>query len=254
VDARAKVTKASFGFCSNWRSTEGGTMKSTQSAMADTVVAWLERFELNELKNKKDKSGEKETSLIDATLLEISRRGDRARRREEWIPALRHGQLALDLANDRPGIIKTTGAAAEKAEAYSEAVTHLYAGALGLARSDIRAALGHFRLSKKIFGDLEQRRAECIACAAVGIAYARRRKWADALEAYRKSIALIDQLIGQMAPLNSSLKELRTQIMHTVPMILDYYEQKAGPDDTRQHQYLANNNAHTGGITDAVLY
>jgi hypothetical protein len=39
-------------------------------------------------------------------------------------------------------------------------------------------------------------------------------------------------LIDQIDPQDSSLKELRRQIVQTVPMILDCYEQEASPDNT----------------------
>jgi len=57
-------------------------MQSVPSRAADILIAWLERFELNELKN------EKATSLADDVLLEISQRAEQARRRAEWNAAL----------------------------------------------------------------------------------------------------------------------------------------------------------------------
>ena len=197
-------------------------MQLAPSRVADILIAWLERFELNELKN------EKATALVDDVLLEISQRAEQARRRAEWDAALRHSQLALDRAREQSKKIKKTDAAAKKMATYSEAVVRFYAGALGLALNDTDAALNHFRSSAKKFGNLERHRARSIACAAIGIAQAGRRKWAAALEAYQQSLALIDQI----DPQDSSLKELRRQIVQTVPMILDCYEQEASPDNT----------------------
>ena len=198
-------------------------MQPAPSRAADTLIAWLERFELHELKNEKD------TSLVDDVLMEISQRADQARRRAEWNPALRHSQLALERARERSRRIKKTDAAAKKTAIYSEAVVRFYAGALRLALNDTDAALSHFRSSAKKFGDLERHRAMSIACAAVGIAQAGCREWAAALEAYGQSLALIDQIESP----DSSLKELRKQIVQTVPMILDCYEQEARPDHIR---------------------
>jgi hypothetical protein len=198
-------------------------MRSIPSTMADTIIAWLERFELQEAKNKKnDRKNEDQICDIDDLLLAVSQRADRARKQEQWTPALQHGQLALDwvcecsLRND---------SAAGEATAYSEAVARLYAGALGLACGDLHGAAGQFRLSAEMFGDLDRQRAECIAWAAIGMTHAGCKKWVDALKAYQHSITRIDET----ASLDASLKELRRQIVRTFPMILDSYEQDASP-------------------------
>ena len=188
-------------------------MKSMTIAMADTVVAWLERFGLN------DNGNGEEARTVDDPLLAISQRADSARRREEWTLALPQGQLALDWVSERNMV---DAAPAEEMTTWSEAIARFYAGALGLAHNDTRAALGQFRLSAKMLRDLEQHRAESIACVATGMAHAGRKKWIDALRAYQDSVACIDRV----TPLDSDLKELRRQIVQTVSMILDSYEQE----------------------------
>ena len=188
--------------------------------MADMIIAWLERFELDELKN------EKQTALTDSILLKINRRAHQACRRNRENHALRDGQLALDQAIRWPVRSTDQDTDAENGTNYGAALTHFYAGALGLACGDMRAALGHFRLSEGMFVDLEKRRAESIAFAGTALAQAGLKKWSPALEAYRESIALIDQLINETAPLNSSLKDLRRQIVYTIGVILEWYEQE----------------------------
>ena len=117
--------------------------------MADMIIAWLERFELDELKN------EKQTALTDSILLKINRRAHQACRRNRENHALRDGQLALDQAIRWPVRSTDQDTDAENGTNYGAALTHFYAGALGLACGDMRAALGHFRLSEGMFGDLE---------------------------------------------------------------------------------------------------
>ena len=191
--------------------------------MASVLIAWLERFELQDAKTKKnDGKDEDQTCVADDLLLAVSQRADRAREQEQWTPALRHGQLALDWFRERSS---SSDSATQEATTYSEAVARLYAGALGLARGDLHGAAGQFRLSAKMFRALDRQRAECIAWAAIGMAHAGCKKWVDALEAYRHSITRIDQA----ALSDASLEELRRQIVRTFPMILDSYEQDASP-------------------------
>jgi hypothetical protein len=200
-------------------------MRPTPSQLADAIIAWLERFELNQLEN------EGQAFLIDDLVLEMSQRADRARRRGEWDVALRDCQLALVGASGRRRRTGQDESTARKRAVYSEAVARLYAGAVFLARSDtpqgdmtqdLKTALRHLQPSTEKLRELERWHAESIAWAAISMVNAVHKKWAEALKACQESVAVIDR----MAPLDSFLEELRGQIMRVFRAIVDSYEQE----------------------------
>ena len=206
-------------------------MKLTPSTMADVVIAWFERFELNQIRH------EEQAFLAARPALEVIQRADQERRRAEWKAALRDCQLALTGASDqqRHGNGHEANEEAEKQAAYTEATVRLYFGTILLAHSAVLkdgatqyldAALRQCQKSVGRFRELKRWRAESIAQAAIAMVYAVRRKWSDAIEAYQQSVTAIDK----MAPLNSSLEELRDQIGRTIPAILDRYEQETRSD------------------------
>jgi hypothetical protein len=203
-------------------------MNSTPSQMADAIIAWFERFELNHLRS------EEQAFLVDELILEMSQRADRARRRGEWDIALRDCRLALIGATDQPRRAGQDESKAEKRAIYSEAVARLYTGAVLLARSDssevdkardLETALSHLEPSVEGFGHAGRRRAESIAWAAIGMVNALRHRWPDALKAWQESVAVDDGVV----PVGSSLHELRRQFVHVFRGIVDYYEREAQP-------------------------
>jgi hypothetical protein len=208
-------------------------MKLATSAMADLVTAWFERFELGEVKH------DEKVFPADRLVIEVIQRADQARRRAEWKTALRDCHLALTAAtgqqSDATG--DETDTDAHRRAIYTKAAAHLYLGVVLLDNSAVLkkgatgylgAALRQCQKSAEGFHRSKSGRAEGIAWAAIGLINAGRRKWADALSAFQQGVAVIDE----MAPLDSSLKELRRQITQMIPMILDCYEQEAGPDHT----------------------
>ena len=200
-------------------------MKLTPSTMADVVIAWFERFELTELGH------EEPTIPGDSVVLEIVQRAEQARRRGDWTTALRDCHLALSAASDLQGEERGTEITPEDRVMYKEAVVHLYHGMVlltmsaalqGGATKYLDNALGLCRRSVEGFRESKRHCAESVAWSAVGMINARLGAWHDAINACQKGIAIIDS----MNPQSSSLKELRRQIVQTVYMMLDSYEQK----------------------------
>jgi hypothetical protein len=192
--------------------------------MADAIVAWLERFELNHLKN------EGQAFLVDDLVLEMSQRADRARRRGEWDVALGDCKLAVVGATSRRRRTGQDESAAKTTAIYSEAVASFYIGAVLLARNytaegdtgqDSKIALTLLQWSTKKFRGLRRWRAESIAWAAMSMVNAVRKEWKYALNACQESIAVIDR----MAPVDSLVEELRGQIIQMFRAMLDSSEQ-----------------------------
>ena len=206
-------------------------MELVPSTMADVVIAWFEQYELDELRH------EEEAFVVTRPVLKIVQRADQARRRGEWQAALRDCQLALAAATgqqadggERAG---EEDADAPRWAAYTEAAVRLYYGMALLANSAVLtngadryldAALRQCQKSAEGFQESKSQRAESIAWAAIGLVSVARRRWTDALDACQQSVTLIDK----MATDDSSVKELRGQIVRTVPAILEHYEQDAG--------------------------
>ena len=206
-------------------------METAPSTIADVVIGWFEQYELDELRH------EEEAFLVTRPVLKIVQRADQARRQGDWRTALRDCQLALAAVPSQQGDggedVTEDDADVARQTAYTQAVVHLYFGMALLANSAVLtngadryldAALRQCQKSAQGFQRSESQRAESIAWAAISLVNAGRRKWADALSACQKSVALIDK----MATKDSSLKELRGQIVRTVPMVLNHPEQDVG--------------------------
>ena len=186
-------------------------MKLTPATAADTIITWMERFELNELRI------EKQIQLADTVLLAVCHRVDRGCPRGMWSRSLWECQKVLDRATTGTGPRPRED---EESSAYNRAVANVYAGTVDLACGNAQAALDHFRCSAEIFGDLGRHRAKCIAWAAVGLTHARHEKLADVLEAFEESLEAIDEIESP----SPSIKELRRQIMRIVQETLNPHE------------------------------
>ena len=208
-------------------------MKFTLATMADTVIDWFERFEIQEMKH------DKKAFPVDNIILQVIQRADQARRLGDWSTALRDCNLALNAVTDQRRAAnedadKDTDDAGERAKAcYTEATVRLYYGMVLLANSAalkngasgyLDAALRQCEESARWFRESNRRCAEGIACMAAGLVNAGRKKWPEALNACRHSIEIIEK--GKTAAQETAHKELCSRISRIIPSILDSYEEE----------------------------
>jgi len=207
-------------------------MKFTLTAMADTVIDWFERFEIQEMDHGK------KTVSVDPVILQVIQRADKARRMGEWSTALRDCNLALTALTDQrratnEGANKNTDDDERAKASYTEATVHLYYGMVLLANSTVLindasgyldAALRQCRESAEWFRESNRHCAEGIAWMASGLVNAGRKKWPEALNACRHSIEVIEK--GKKAAQETALVALCNQITRIIPSILDSYEEE----------------------------